>query len=279
MEIKPFLEKIKDGLIKARSLHEKLSPNQAKAVNILATAPIIAATMDGACAGGCPYGLSYDPYPGQCGRYIDSNGTGACDLASNDVAAQQTTTSSSDSSSSDSSSQSSSSDSSTSSSNGQGQGGDGVDTSAADNNSSNVTVNDDAGSGGVDPSTGDASNFHILPASLIILGAYLLTYYLFKKGILKPIHHKRIWNSLLTFGFLGMGLTGVILTVMINLGIQTLRSGLTFWHVELSILMVLAALVHFHIYRRPFKRMFKVLFGIGSSKKDKKAPSSFGASK
>lgn len=265
---------MKDVMIKARSFYDNLSPRQSKAVNILATAPLIAASIDGACAGGCPYGLSYDPYPGQCGRYMDSNGTGACDLASADVATQQTSISS-DTSSQDSSSQSSSS--SNDNENSVGVSSD----DASTDNASNASMVPDSGSSGLDGSSpADGTNFHILPATLIILGAYLLTYYLFKKGILNARHHKRIWNGLLTFGFLGMGITGVVLTVMINMGISTVyNSGMTYWHAELALLMVLAAFIHFHIYRRPFKRMFKVLFASNSSKKDKNAMKTPGNSK
>lgn len=258
-----LIEKMKDAMIKARSFYENLSPTQSKAVNILATAPLIAASIDGVCAGGCPYGLSYDPYPGQCGRYMDTNGTGACDLASADVTTQQTT-------SSDTSSQDSSSQSSSSSNDNENSVGVSSDDTSTDN-ASNISTAQDSGSSGFDgSSTADGTNFHIIPATLIILGAYLLTYYLFKKGILEARVHKRIWNGLLTFGFLGMGITGVILTVMINIGISTVyNSGMTYWHAELGLLMVLAALVHFHIYQRPFKRMFKVLFKSNSSKKNK----------
>ena len=27
----------------------------------------------------CPFGLENDPYPGQCGRYVDTDGNGICD--------------------------------------------------------------------------------------------------------------------------------------------------------------------------------------------------------
>jgi hypothetical protein len=245
-------EKIRASLIRVRSAYGNLSPRQAKIVGTLATAPIIAiATMDGACAAKCPYGLSYDPHPGQCSLYVDSNGTGACDLASSEVAAvQQTSVATSHSNQS------------------------------ADNSSNVTTVHDSGSTGLTGSSPADGTSFHILPATLIILGAYLLTYYLFKKGILKARVHKRIWNGLLTFGFLGMGITGVILTLMINMGIQSVyRFGLTYLHVELSLLMVLAALIHFHIYRKPFKKMFKVLFGYKSSKKEKNIMRNPGASK
>lgn len=31
----------------------------------------------------CPYALTNDPYPGQCSNYVDSNGSGYCDLSEN----------------------------------------------------------------------------------------------------------------------------------------------------------------------------------------------------
>ncbi len=29
----------------------------------------------------CPYGMTNDPYPGECRRYVDSNGSGYCDFS------------------------------------------------------------------------------------------------------------------------------------------------------------------------------------------------------
>ncbi len=40
-------------------------------------------------------------------------------------------------------------------------------------------------------------NYHVLPITLLLVGSYLFTYYLFKKGILRRQTHKRIWNLLL----------------------------------------------------------------------------------
>lgn len=273
MNMKTVKEKFMAVLIRVKSAYGNLSPRQAKIAGILTTAPIIAvATMGGVCAGGCPYGLTHDPYPGQCPRYIDANGSGSCDLAI--VAASTTTaTSSSSSSSSSVSSQASVNNNA------------GVDNTANNFTDYDVGANaaaiHDSSSGGLTGSSAqDGSNFHVLPATLIIIGAYIFTYYLFKKGILNANQHKRIWNGLLTFGFLGMGITGVVLTVMINLGISTVyNSGITYWHAELGLLMVLATLIHFHIYRRPFKRMFKVLFRYNSSKKDMNVMKTHGTSK
>ncbi len=35
----------------------------------------------GGMVAACPYGLTYDPYPGQCANYLDSSGSGYCDYS------------------------------------------------------------------------------------------------------------------------------------------------------------------------------------------------------
>ncbi|WP_249164860.1 hypothetical protein [Methanobacterium alkalithermotolerans] len=229
-------EKIKHSFIRAKSFYNNLSPRQAKIWGTLATAPIIAAaTMEGSCAAGCPYGLDYDPYPGQCSRYIDLDGSGSCDLALS--AASNTQNSSADS--------------------------DNDTINPVDDNGLEVS---DTGPDALEGAN-EGSNFHILPVTIIIIGSYLFTYYLFKKRILKPKQHKRIWNILVTIGYIGTGLTGVLLTLMIKLGISTAyNSGITYWHAELALLMVLGTFIHLHIYRKPLKKMFKV-FNINLTKK------------
>lgn len=260
-------KKIKDAILKLKSsLDENVSPHKQKIIGTLATAPLIAASMvSGACAGGCPYGLTNDPYPGQCSRYIDINGDGICDL-SQSVAATSTSTQSTTGSQSSSqsnahsiSSQNTASDSSS-----------GLNVQNSNSDHSNASAIQDPGTGGLDSGAPpvDSSNYHILPITLLIIGGYFLTYYLFRKGILKPQQHKRIWNLLLVVGYSGVGITGVLLTLMINLGISTIYNpSITYWHAELAILMVVGTLIHLHIYRKPFKKMFKVLFGFKSSSK------------
>ncbi|MEG3224534.1 MAG: hypothetical protein BME94_03165 [Methanobacteriales archaeon Met13] len=60
------------------------------------------------------------------------------------------------------------------------------------NGSDNITGLPDSGSGGSDgASVGmDGPNYHVLPISILLLAAYLGTYFLFKKGILNPKHPK-----------------------------------------------------------------------------------------
>ena len=242
-------EKIKQSFVRAQSFYDNLSPLQTKILGTLATAPIIAAaTMEGSCAGGCPYGLDYDPYPGQCSRYIDVDGSGSCDLA---LSAASTTQTSADNDSSTSQDTSQSTQ---------------LDDDAIDPVDDNALEVSDTGSDALEGAT-EGSNFHILPITIIVIGSYLFTYYLFKNGILKPKQHKRIWNILVTIGYIGTGITGVLLTLMIKLGISTAyNSGITYWHAELALLMVLGTFIHLHIYRRSLKKMFKVLFAINLTK-------------
>lgn len=253
------------------SMVQKISQNKLKIAGAMTTVPLIAASsMSGACAGGCPYGLINDPFPGQCSRFTDLNGDGLCDLSQTVTTTTDTTSSSS---TTDSSSSTEDVDTSTS------------DISGTPNGNSDVpdtSVAQDPSTEGLDSSstTVDGNDYHILPITLLIIGGYLLTYCLFKNGILKPQQHKRIWNLLLMVGYLGTGVTGFLLTLMINMGISTIyNQGLTYWHAELSILMVIGTLVHLHIYKKPFKNMFKVLFGFNFGSKKKTDLKSRGMSK
>jgi len=253
------MKKIKNTLVSLKdTLNQYISPHKQKIIGAAATVPVIAiSTMSGACAAGCPYGLVNDPYPGQCPRYIDVDGDGICDFSQ--AAAATTTTASDTSSSGDSSSVSSST------------GGHDIQNGNPDpSDVNNTTV--DPSSGSLDGSnTTGGSDFHIIPVSLLIIGAYLFTHYLFSKGILKPQKHKKLWNLLVMGSYLGTSITGVLLIFMVNLSISlAYRQGLTYWHVELALMMVIGTLIHFHIYRKPFKKMFKVLFNFRSPVNKKK---------
>ncbi|BDZ70457.1 DUF4405 domain-containing protein [Methanobacterium petrolearium] len=244
-------------------------PMKQKLFAAISTIPFIAlGSMSASCATTCPYGMVNDPYPGQCPRYADLNGDGFCDLSqSTSVAATDTTAdTTTDQSTSDTTT---STDSVTTTDQGHGNGANADVAPDQSTDANTTTLPDDPGSD-YGSLNGDGTNYYMLPITLILIGGYLFTYYLFKKGILKRNKHKRIWNLLVTIGYLGTGITGVILTFMVNLGIRTaLNQSLTFWHVELAILMVVGTLIHLHIYWKPFKNMFRVLFGFNFNlKKD-----------
>jgi hypothetical protein len=252
-------------------LIEKLRGNE-KIVSAAVTVPIIAAgTMSGACAGGCPYGLVNDPYPGQCPRYIDVSGDGICDLSQ---AAGVTSTSTSSTTSSSDSSSTQSTGSSTGNSDQSSSSG----TPEIENpgqNDTNTSAIPDSGSGLDGNTFSDGGGYHVLPISILIIGGYLFTHILFSRGILSQQKHRRLWNLLVTGGYIGTGITGVLLTVMINLGIRTaLNPNITFWHAELAILMVIGTLIHVHLYKKPFMNIFKVLFGFPNRKSEQNTNSS-----
>ena len=270
-------KKIKSTLIGLKdTLDQNISPKKQKIIEAAVTVPIVAiSTMTGVSAASCPYGVVYCPAPGQCHRYIDSNGNGQCDLSLSQVNAQTSTSTGSSSqtstqhSSTSSSHSSSSSGSSGDSSSANSSSGTDIHNGSSDPSNASTTIQDP--SSGVGGTSSSGTDFHILPVSLLIIGAYFLTHYLFTKGILKPRTHKRLWNLVLMGGTFGMGITGVLLIFMINMDIGLIyREGLDYWHVELALLMLIGALIHFHIYRKPFKNMFKVLFGFksGSKKRD-----------
>ncbi|WP_370004663.1 hypothetical protein [Methanothermobacter sp. KEPCO 2] len=210
-------------------------------------------TSEISCAASCPYGLVNDPYPGQCPRFTDLNGDGICDLSqtsvSNDYAASEDR-------------EASSSDQKDSSSSGSD------DYSPAETSEINRTQNQtpehnvsgDVSDGTSGEFSGHETDYHLIPVSLIIAGAYLITLYLMRSGYIRGSVYRRLWNMLLTVGYAGTGITGILLLIFIRLGIKTaLNPSVTYWHAELAILMVIGTLIHAHIYWKPLKGMFRQL--------------------
>jgi len=229
-------------------------------ISALASIPIVAAmTMSGACAATCPYGMVNDPYPGQCSRYIDINVDGICDFS-------QATATASDQGASTTYSDPQSSENS---------GSAGFDVHLEDGN--NVSsLHDDGFAFDNGQVHSDGTGYFILPVSILLISAYLFTHYLFSKGIINRQRHRRFWNLFVTAGYLGTGVTGVLLIFIINLGVRTvLNPNITFLHAELAILMVVGTMIHIHLYWKPFKKIFKVLFNLKSysnKKKHEKVP-------
>ena len=227
-------------------------PMKQKLITAVSTIPFIAATtMSGSCATSCPYGMINDPYPGQCPRYIDITGDGICDLSQATATVTTTDTTPDDTTTTDSG-------------NGHGSNADNsIQDQSADSNATTIPDSHGLDSGNLQ---GDTTNYYVLPVTIMLIGVYLFTHYLFKKGILKRNKHRRIWNLLVTVGYLGTGVTGILLTIMINLGIRTaLNPSITYWHAEMAILMVIGTMIHIHLYWKPFKNIFRVLFGIKSN--------------
>jgi len=245
-----------------------------KVITALSSIPLLAGATMGASCAACPYyGLSCT-YPGHCSRFTDSGGDGICDLSqSSTTTSSSDTPTSYDSSSTDSASASDSG--STVSTPDQTVQSDTVSPDPVNTSSdANASAVADHGTGVDSTTTPEGTDYHLFPVSLLLIGLYLFTHFLFSKGILSQKKHRRLWNLLLTIGYAGTGITGILLILVINLGIKTaLNPSVTFWHVELAILMVLVTFIHIHLYWKPFKNMFSVLFGF-KTKGNLKKPAS-----
>lgn len=100
-------------------------------------------------------------------------------------------------------------------------------------------------------------NYFVLLVSVIVILFYLIGQ-LFEKGIINRKKHYKIWNWFLILTLLGSGITGIILVIKINFAIKILSALILFAHVEISVIIVLLTLVHFHLYRKPIKVMLKM---------------------
>ena len=219
---------------------------KARLITALSSIPVIAAMgMSESCAASCPYGLVNDPFPGQCPKYIDINGDCICDLSQ----AASTVTTDNSTTSTDNTQVTNTGD--------QGNAQGAVSDQQVDSNASTVP---DSNTGIDNGNLYDGTGYHVLPISILLISDYLFTHYLFTKGILDRKKHRRIWNLLLTTGCIGMGSTGVILILLVNLCLRTaLNPTITFWHVEFAVLMTITTLIHIHLNWKPFKNVFKVL--------------------
>lgn len=239
-----------------------------KIIRGLATIPVTAGlTIRGSYASGCPFNRN-GYCPGRCGHFIDSDGNGNCDL----IQSTTDTTTSDIASSSDSSNSAAQDNFNADGSSAQDIGNNSLDYDV------NISTPQDSSIFG--DNTIEPTNYHAIPVSILILSAYLFTYYLFRKNILTPQKHKKIWNLLLMGGYIGTGITGILLVFFINMGISTIyNQNITFWHAELAILMVVGTLIHLHIYQKPLKKIFKVLFSFKSNSKKKNSINSPNKSK
>jgi len=177
----------------------------------------------------CPYGLLNDPYPGQCPRYLDSNQDSICDH-----------------------SESPSSGSLNNSSTLTTQTNEG---SVSDKNNSNSSFSDIQQASSV-----PSQSYNLIPIATTTIIIYLITYLLYLEDRLKRSIYYAIWKYVLMASFIVTGVTGLILAVFINYGIQSSWNlTIDFWHAEFAIIMAVSTLLHIHLYWKQVKRVFKAV--------------------
>jgi hypothetical protein len=108
--------------------------------------------------------------------------------------------------------------------------------------------------------------YEMLIPSIPFLALYLLTFGLYKGGIIKKAFHVNIWNFIIAGAFLISGGAGFLLMILMEMGfVSPINFGLMYWHVELGVTLVLVTVFHFHIYWKSSKKMF-----MGNKKTNKK---------
>lgn len=100
--------------------------------------------------------------------------------------------------------------------------------------------------------------YHLLPISLFLVFLYLVGCILSRKKVIKVVNHRRVWNFLLLLTFLFSGISGILLIIKINLGIVIpLPFNILFWHVETGIAMFVISIFHILWHWVYFKNIFK----------------------
>lgn len=96
----------------------------------------------------------------------------------------------------------------------------------------------------------------IIPSVPFVMG-YLVTYTLYKMGLIRKLLHVNLWNFILFSAFLITAGAGFILMVLLNLGIITsINLGFLYWHVEFGITMALVTVFHVSIYWKSTRKLF-----------------------
>jgi hypothetical protein len=169
----------------------------------------------------CPYGLLNDPFPGQCPRYTDTNQNDICDH-----------------------SESPSSTTLNSSSANQQTGV----------NDGNGTVSDVQ-----EVKSVPAESYNLIPLATTTLILYLVSYLLYLEDRLKRNMFFNIWKYVLIASFILTGVTGLLLVIFVNYGIQTSWNlTIDFWHAEFAVIMAVSTLLHFHLYWKQVKKIFRM---------------------
>jgi hypothetical protein len=170
----------------------------------------------------CPFGEVNDTYPGKCGRYIDTDGDGICDLSQpspeDRVELQE-------------------------------------EDDKGDNTSSNVNSEDNTTSI-QEKSKGIRIEYFFIPITLLLVVLYLASLILSRKKKITTVQHRKIWNFLLLITFLVSGILGILLVLKVSFGIEIpFHSDALFFHVEFGIAMTFISIFHILWHWKYFAKM------------------------
>lgn len=122
----------------------------------------------------------------------------------------------------------------------------------SDNKSENIKVDTEKE---VEEST---AKYPLIPLVSIVVIIYSFTYFLAKQKIITIITHRKIWNIILTINFLISAILGILLVVQVNFGSHfKLPFDVIYWHVVTGIIMAVVCIFHIAWHWRYYKNLFK----------------------
>lgn len=198
----------------------------------------------------CPFGLEDDPYPGECKRYIDTDGDGICDLSQLAPEDRNTNISLNE---------------------------ENVKENIIDNNKYSEEINEKVRGGlfiaeaastettfsdSPSPERKSLPDYNFLEIFLVALLIYFGGKFLARKLEISLCKEKKFWNVFLLISFIGSAGTGMILVFIRDYDwFRSINFNFLFWHVEFSIIMTLLgifhALWHLKYYLSIFRRKKK----------------------
>ena len=101
--------------------------------------------------------------------------------------------------------------------------------------------------------------YEILIPSMLVIGLYIITYGLYKRGLVNRRWHVNLWNLIIFIAFIISGIGGFILLFMLEYGLKApFNQQLLYWHVEAGVGLVIITIFHFHCYKGSVYRVFGV---------------------
>ena len=194
----------------------------------------------------CPFGFEDDPYPGECKRYIDTDGDGICDLSQPAPEDRDTSVSLNEENIKEN----------TEDDNKYFKETDEKVTGGlfiAEAASTQKTVSDSPS-----PERKSLPSYYFLEIFFITLLIYFGGKFLARKLEISSCKEKKFWNVFLLISFIGSAGTGMILVFIRDYDwFRSINFNFLFWHVEFSIVMTLLGIFHALWHLKYYLSIFK----------------------
>jgi hypothetical protein len=194
----------------------------------------------------CPFGLKEDPYPGECKRYIDTDGDGICDLSQPAPEDRDSSISLNE---------------------------ENIKENTEDDNKYFKEINEKVTGGffiaeaastqktvfdSPSPKSKSLPDYNFLEIFFVSLLIYFGGKFLARKLEISSCKEKKFWNVFLLISFISSAGTGMILVFIRDFEwFKSINFNFLFWHVEFSIVMTLLGIFHALWHLKYYLSIFK----------------------